>query len=145
MELIPQKLRRAHEDCEVIFFCGAGVSMPAGLPSFGELVENVLSDLLPAANQCKAGSVEALAWKALENYKYDEAIEILESADQGGYERRSVRARVHFHLTKQKTKLLESHVILARLADLDTDTRSLRMETTRPSRRPKKRRSKNGD
>ena len=34
MDLIREELRRAHEDGEVVFFCGAGVSMPAGLPSF---------------------------------------------------------------------------------------------------------------
>ena len=47
MELIPESLRRVHEDGEIVFFCGAGVSMPAGLPSFKGLTRDILTDMLP--------------------------------------------------------------------------------------------------
>lgn len=36
---IPERLLHAHEQGRVVFFCGAGISKPAGLPLFGELVE----------------------------------------------------------------------------------------------------------
>ena len=121
MDLIPEKLRRAQEDGEVVFFCGAGISMPAGLPSFKGLVEAVLTDLLPKREMCQPGSTEALAWKAFDDDKYDEALGILETPRKGGYEPKDVRERVHHHLTRPKIKTLEKHLILARLADLDTD------------------------
>src|SRR5262245_57457733 len=35
---IPDDLLRRHEDGEVVFFCGAGLSYPAGLPLFEGLV-----------------------------------------------------------------------------------------------------------
>lgn len=42
---IPETLLQAHEDGRVIFFCGAGVSYPAGLPGFGGLVDRIYADL----------------------------------------------------------------------------------------------------
>jgi hypothetical protein len=38
---IPDALLQAHEKGRVVFFCGAGISRPAGLPGFGELVEEL--------------------------------------------------------------------------------------------------------
>ncbi|EKP0302636.1 SIR2 family protein [Aeromonas veronii] len=35
---IPNELLHAHEEGRVLFFCGAGISYPAGLPGFSELV-----------------------------------------------------------------------------------------------------------
>ena len=61
MELIPKSLRRVHEDGEIVFFCGAGVSMPAGLPSFKGLTRDILTDMLPPKNGCEPGATEALA------------------------------------------------------------------------------------
>ena len=34
---IPKQLLQAHEDEQVVFFCGAGISYPAGLPTFSGL------------------------------------------------------------------------------------------------------------
>lgn len=42
---IPDKLLRAHEDGEVVFFCGAGISCQAGLPLFDKLVEKIYENL----------------------------------------------------------------------------------------------------
>lgn len=36
---IPDELLQAHEEGRVVFFCGAGISYPAGLPGFKGLVE----------------------------------------------------------------------------------------------------------
>lgn len=47
---IPERLLQAHEDGRVVFFCGAGISYPAGLPGFGGLVEKLYSALAPTPN-----------------------------------------------------------------------------------------------
>ena len=41
---IPDELLQAHEEGRVVFFCGAGISYPAGLPGFKGLVE-LISDV----------------------------------------------------------------------------------------------------
>lgn len=38
---IPDKLLQAHEEGRVVFFCGAGISYPAGLPGFKGLVDEI--------------------------------------------------------------------------------------------------------
>jgi hypothetical protein len=38
---IPDALLQAHEDGRVVFFCGAGISYPAGLPDFKGLVDEI--------------------------------------------------------------------------------------------------------
>ena len=38
---IPDALLQAHEEGRVVFFCGAGVSYPAGLPGFKGLVDQI--------------------------------------------------------------------------------------------------------
>lgn len=38
---IPDPLLQAHEEGRVVFFCGAGISYPAGLPGFGGLVDEI--------------------------------------------------------------------------------------------------------
>lgn len=42
---IPDALLQAHEEGRVVFFCGAGISYPAGLPLFKGLVERVYKKL----------------------------------------------------------------------------------------------------
>ena len=120
LDLIPQKLLQAHEDGKVVFFCGAGVSVPAGLPSFKGLVKAVLKDMLPSADPCKPVSMETMAWRAFKADRYDEALDILEHPREGGYEPKNVREKVRELLTK-RPRILEKHLTLARLADLDAD------------------------
>ncbi len=38
---IPEELLEAQEEGRVVFFCGAGISYPAGLPGFGGLVNKI--------------------------------------------------------------------------------------------------------
>ena len=42
---IPEPLLQAHEDGRVVFFCGAGISVPAGLPKFSNLVNRIYEEL----------------------------------------------------------------------------------------------------
>jgi NAD-dependent SIR2 family protein deacetylase len=42
---IPNELIDAQKRGELLFFCGAGVSVPAGLPSFEKLTKNVAEKL----------------------------------------------------------------------------------------------------
>ena len=119
--MIPEKLRQEHEDGKVVFFCGAGVSMPAGLPSFKRLVGAVLSELLPPKDDCQPGTMESLAWCAFCGGRYDEALDILENPRAGGYEPKQVREKVRDCLT-QDSPPLDKHLILARLVDLDKES-----------------------
>ena len=38
---IPDLLLQAHEEDRVVFFCGAGISYPAGLPGYKRLVDEI--------------------------------------------------------------------------------------------------------
>lgn len=42
---IPSELLDARDNGEIVFVCGAGVSIPAGLPSFARLAKDVIRDL----------------------------------------------------------------------------------------------------
>lgn len=42
---VPECLLQAHEDGCVVFFCGAGISRPAGLPDFEGLAKQLYADL----------------------------------------------------------------------------------------------------
>ena len=81
---IPERLLQAHEDGCVVFFCGAGISYPAGLPGFGRLVE-ALHDLVGEPPD----SVEETL---IAKQQFDAAIGRYEHRIQGG--RRSVRQRL---------------------------------------------------
>jgi NAD-dependent SIR2 family protein deacetylase len=43
---IPDRLVQAHEDGDVVFFCGAGISYPAGLPGFEGLTTGLFEALV---------------------------------------------------------------------------------------------------
>ena len=119
VDLIPEKLRQALEDREVVFFCGAGVSKSAGLPSFEGLVKSVLTDLLPPRVNCEPGSMEALTWETFYQKRYDEALSNLETPNLGGYDQKKVRERVRYYLST-RARALHNHETLVRLADLDS-------------------------
>lgn len=68
---VPERLLQAHEDGRVVFFCGAGISYPAGLPGFGELVDAIYTSLKVVPDE-----VEKVAIKY---EKYDTAIDLLEN------------------------------------------------------------------
>ncbi len=67
---IPDALLQAHEDGCVVFFCGAGISYPAGLPGFKELVEQIykLNGTEPSDIECET----------LKHEQFDATLELLE-------------------------------------------------------------------
>ncbi len=80
---IPDQLLQEHEDGNVVFFCGAGISMPAGLPSFKELVNKILKNL----NYQKS----AVLQKAIKSKQYDQVLNLLEQEIEGGRKEGLVR------------------------------------------------------
>lgn len=66
---IPDSLLQAHEEGRVVFFCGAGISYPAGLPGFGGLVE------IYKRNGTTPSDIEQAA---LDRYQYDATLDLLE-------------------------------------------------------------------
>ena len=75
---VPERLLQAHEDRRVVFFCGAGISYPAALPGFKDLV-----DKLYEARNVVPNAVQAAAIKS---GRYDTAVGLLETQDVGGVE-----------------------------------------------------------
>ncbi len=49
---IPEELLEAQEEGRVVFFCGAGISYPAGLPGFGGLVNKIYDNELVCFIYC---------------------------------------------------------------------------------------------
>ena len=78
---IPERLLQAHEDGRVVFFCGAGISYPAGLPGFGGLVDQIFENL--------SMDVSSVQQAAITAGQYDIAIGLLEDEIVGG--RKTVR------------------------------------------------------
>src|SRR6185437_3093812 len=69
---IPETLLQAHEDGRVVFFCGAGISYPAGLPGFGGLVGRLYRELGVTPDHVQAAALKAS--------QYDTAVGLLEAS-----------------------------------------------------------------
>lgn len=67
---IPDALLQAHEEGRVVFFCGAGISYPAGLPGFKGLVDEIYR-----LNGTTRKDIEHEAYKA---ERYDATLDLLE-------------------------------------------------------------------
>ena len=75
---IPERLLQAHEEGRVVFFCGAGISFPARLPSFGDLVSKLYKELGEPPNAIQQAAIKA--------GQFDTAIGLLEAEIVGGRE-----------------------------------------------------------
>lgn len=67
---IPDALLQAHEEGRVVFFCGAGISYPAGLPGFEGLVEEIYR-----LNGTTRSEIENEAFK---RWQFDSTLDLLE-------------------------------------------------------------------
>ena len=74
---IPERLLQEHESGRVVFFCGAGISRPAGLPGFEELVDKLLEEL-------GVTTQSSVLRDALKAKKFDTSIGLLENEYPGG-------------------------------------------------------------
>ena len=106
---IPERLLETHEDGHVVFFCGAGISYPAGLPGFEGLVEKLYDRLrvIPDAEQ----------QAALEGKQFDTAIALLER--RGTVGREQARETLGKILRPRKTdqKATATHKALLTLSE----------------------------
>ena len=55
---VPDRLVEFHEDGKVVFFCGAGISYPAGLPGFEGLTRRLFEDLGEDLNSTETAAFE---------------------------------------------------------------------------------------
>lgn len=90
---IPERLLQAHEDRRVVFFCGAGISYPALLPGFAELVDKLYQALSVTPNPVQQS--------AINTGQFDTAIGLLEADDIRG--REGVRRKMAEILTPDLT------------------------------------------
>ncbi len=67
---IPDSLLQAHEEGRVVFFCGAGISYPAGLPGFRGLVDEIYRLVGTTPN--------AIEKEAYERSQFDATLDLLE-------------------------------------------------------------------
>lgn len=67
---IPDELLQAHEEGRVVFFCGAGISYPAGLPGFKGLVEKIYQQV--------GTSRSPIEQRAFDREQYDATLDLLE-------------------------------------------------------------------
>ncbi len=72
---IPDPLLQAHEEGRVVFFCGAGISYPAGLPGFKGLVDEIYQ---------RVGTTRSdIEQDAYARDQFDATLDLLESACPG--------------------------------------------------------------
>lgn len=79
---IPLEVLEAQESGNLVFFCGAGISYPAGLPNFGKLVSDVYDELSIPPNN--------LEKKSIKDYQYDRALSLLENRVRKGDVRKAI-------------------------------------------------------
>jgi hypothetical protein len=105
---IPDVLLQAHEDGRLVFFCGAGISYPAGLPGFKELVEQIYR-----LNGTTPTDIEQ---ETFDRGQFDATLELLERRLRG--QRLAVRRALAQALKpKLRSKgASDSHAALLRLA-----------------------------
>lgn len=117
---IPDALLQAHEEGRVVFFCGAGISYPAGLPGFNGLVKEIYR-----LNGTECSEIEYAAFEA---GHFDATLELLERRLPG--QRLAVRAALARALKPKLRRkgATDTHVALLRLARGRND--ALRLVTT---------------
>ena len=105
---IPDALLQAHEEGCAIFFCGAGLSCPAGLPNFEGLVDKIYQRL--------STSFTEIEEEAYLRKQYDVTLNLLERRIPG--QRRAVRTALA-EILKPKLRrrgATETHSALLQLA-----------------------------
>lgn len=104
---IPEALLQAQEEGRLVFFCGAGISYPAGLPGFKGLVDAIYH---------RAGTVlTAIEKAAYDKHHFDATLDLLERRLPG--QRLAVRkALAEILKPKLRKGATDTHVALLQLA-----------------------------
>ncbi|MGH2442610.1 MAG: SIR2 family protein [Chloroflexota bacterium] len=108
---IPDDLLEAHEQGRVVFFCGAGVSYPAGLPSFRRLTQLIIAEIGATLNSTQQAAFDA--------DRFDTVLDLLERDKPDG----------HMKVRKALVKSLIPD--LTRPGAMDTHRALLTLGTTR--------------
>lgn len=105
---IPDALLQAHEEGRVVFFCGAGISYPAGLPGFRGLVDEIYR-----RNGTYPNDIERAA---LDREQYDASLDLLERRVPG--QRVAIRRALAETLKPRLRRkgATDTHAALLRLA-----------------------------
>jgi len=105
---IPDVLLQAHEEGRVVFFCGAGISYPAGLPGFKGLVEEIYR-----LNGTEPSDIER---ETLNRGQFDATLDLLERRLPG--QRLAVRRALSQALKPKLRRkgATDTHAALLRLA-----------------------------
>jgi hypothetical protein len=119
---IPRELLEAQENDNLILFCGAGISYPAGLPLFKGLVDDVYQGLATTPSQQEQS--------AIDHWRYDTALELLERRfhSEKRIEKYLVRKAIATRLTLQSDANLDTHKAILQLAK--TNQQKYRLVTT---------------
>ncbi len=114
---VPDSLLEAHEEGRVVFFCGAGVSFPANLPSFRRLVSDIRDEMGTSFNPAEA--------KLFEDDLYDRTLESMERRLTSG--RLGVRRALTRVLTSDLSppEATRTHAALLQLAKTSKGVRRL--------------------
>lgn len=104
---IPDVLLQAHEEGRVVFFCGAGISYPAGLPGFKGLVEKIY--------EINGTDFKEIEREAFEQGRFDATLDLLERRLPG--QRSAVRGALAKALKPKLRRrgAIETHAALLRL------------------------------
>lgn len=119
---IPRELLEAQENDNLIFFCGAGISYPAGLPLFKGLVDEVYQELVATPSKQEQN--------AMNQWRYDTALELLEQRfySEDRINKHLVRKAIATRLTLQANANIETHAAILQLAK--TKQQKYRLVTT---------------
>ena len=106
---IPERLLQEHDEGEVVFFCGAGISYPAGLLGFKGLVDELYRRLAHVPDEEQKAAREA--------GQFDTAFALLEAKHIGG--RKEMRETLQNLLSPRTTdpKAKATHEALLRLSE----------------------------
>lgn len=119
---IPFELLQAQENDNLILFCGAGISYPAGLPLFKGLVDGVYEELATTPTPQEK--------QAIKQWRYDTALELLERRyhSDNRVDNHAVRRAIAKRLTLKSDANIDTHKALLQLAK--TKQHQYRLVTT---------------
>ena len=105
---IPDTLLQAHEEGRVVFFTGAGISYPAGLPGFKGLVDEIYKNIGESPN--------TIEQKAYDREQYDATLNLLEQRIVG--QRKTIRKALMASLKPnyRKKGAIDTHSAILQLA-----------------------------